>query len=141
MHRIRTLVIEDNPADVYLIREALEREITDFDLDVLDNGEAALAFVDRFTSESVQRPDVILLDLNLPRCDGKEVLRKLGQTPGGKKAPVIVITSSNSPQDRADCFRLGASCYFRKGSDLGEFMKIAQVVKDLLRPALNVAEC
>lgn len=130
---VRVLLIEDNPADVYLIREALKKELIQVELGVLDNGEAAQQFLDQLTETSAQRPDIILLDLNLPRCDGKEVLQKLKQMPGGQKATVVIITSSNSPEDREDCLRLGADYYFRKRSDLGEFMKIARVVKNLLR--------
>jgi chemotaxis family two-component system response regulator Rcp1 len=132
---IRALLIEDNPADVYLIREALKEELVHFDLEILDNGEAALTWVDRFTNKSAQRPDIILLDLNLPRCDGKEVLQKLSQMPGGQGAPVVIMTSSDSPADQEDCLSLGATCYFRKPSDLSEFMKIAGVIKNLLRSA------
>lgn len=135
IHSIRAIVIEDNAADVYLIREALKQEFVEVELEVLDNGEAASRLMDRFTNERSQRPDIILLDLNLPRFDGKQVLQKLRQTPGGQTLPVIIITSSNSPKDREDCLSLGASAYFRKPSELSEFMKIAGVVKDLVRLA------
>jgi CheY-like chemotaxis protein len=132
---IRAVVIEDNAADVYLIREALKQEFAEVELEVLDNGEAASRFMDRFTNESLQRPDIILLDLNLPRFDGKQVLQRFRQMPDGRKVPVVIITSSNSPKDREDCLTLGATFYFRKPSELDEFMKIAGVIKDLVRPA------
>jgi CheY-like chemotaxis protein len=130
---IRAIVIEDNTADVYLIREALKQVFARVELEVLNNGEAASELVDRLTSQSSQWPDIILLDLNLPRCDGKEVLHRLRQMPGEQRAPVIVMTSSNSPKDRDECLSLGAACYFRKSSDLNEFMKIASVIRDLVQ--------
>ena len=132
---IRAVVIEDNAADVYLIREALKQEFAGVELEVFDNGEEASRLTDRLRNECSARPDIILLDMNLPRCDGKEVLQKLMQMPEMQRAPVIVITSSNSPNDRDDCLTLGAACYFRKPSELSEFMKIASVVKDLVKPA------
>jgi CheY-like chemotaxis protein len=131
---IRAIVIEDNTADVYLIGEALKQEFAWVELEIFNDGEAASKLVDRLTNEGSQRPDIILLDLNLPRCDGKEVLHKLRQMPGEQTAPVIVMTSSNSPKDRDDCLSLGAACYFRKSSDLSEFMKIASVIRDLVQP-------
>jgi CheY-like chemotaxis protein len=132
---IRAVVIEDNAADVYLIREALKQEFVHVELDVFDNGEAVSKLVDRLTNECSERPDIILLDLNLPRCDGKEVLRRLRQISGGQRAPVMIITSSNSPRDRDDCLSLGAAYYFRKPSDLSEFMRIGSVIRDLVQPA------
>ena len=86
LRNIRALLIEDNPADIYLIREALKRELVQFELEVVDNGEAASRLVDRFANEPSNRPDVILLDLNLPRCDGREVLQKLRQIPAGRES-------------------------------------------------------
>lgn len=129
---IRAVVIEDNAADVYVIREALKHEFGGLELEVFGDGEAAARLMDRLIDYSSPRPDIILLDLNLPRCDGKEVLHKLRQIPGEQKPPVMIITSSNSPKDRDDCLSLGADCYFRKPSELREFMKIGSVVRDLL---------
>ncbi len=135
LRSLRAVVIEDNAADVYLIREALKHEFVGVELEVFGNGEAGLRLTERLTNDALERPDIIVLDLNLPRCDGKEVLGKLGQIPGGQRPPVIVITSSNSPKDRDDCLGLGAACFFRKPSDLNEFMKIASVIRGLVQPA------
>ena len=131
--KIRVLVAEDHDADVFLIREALNEQLANFELEVLNDGEKASKFVDRMTNGLERRPDVVLLDLNLPRCDGKEVLQKLRHMPGGESVPVVIITSSDSPRDREEVARLGASCYFRKSSDLNEFMQLGKVVNDLLR--------
>ena len=131
---IRVVVIEDNAADVYLIREALKQEFADIELEIFDNGAAVSKLVDRLTHGCSQLPDIILLDLNLPRCDGKEVLRMLRQMPGRQMVPVIIVTSSNSPKDRDDCLCLGAAYYFRKPSDLSEFMKISTVIRNIVQP-------
>ena len=132
---IRVVVIEDNAADVYLIREALKREFAGVELEVFDNGAAVSKLVNRLTDGCSQPPDIILLDLNLPRCDGKEVLHMLRQIPGRQIVPVIIITSSNSPKDRDDCLSLEAAYYFRKPSDLSEFMKISTVIRNIVQPA------
>lgn len=128
----RILLTEDSRSDVYLIRTALNEALEGFDLTVLDNGESAMQLVDDFERGAADKPDIVLLDLNLPRCDGKEVLQKLKKMPGGASLPVIVITSSDSPRDREEVMRMGASIYFRKPSDLHEFMQIGKIVKRLL---------
>ncbi len=130
--KVRVLLVEDSPADVYLIREALQSENLDFELQLIQDGESAARLLMALEKSSEPWPDVVLLDLNMPRCEGREVLQKIKQTPGGTSIPVIVITSSNSPADREDVFKLGASSYFRKPSDLNEFMKIGAVVRQTL---------
>ncbi len=129
---VRVLLVEDSAADVYLIREALQNENLDLDLHVIQDGEEAAKFLAAVENSSQQWPDLVLLDLNMPRCEGREVLQRIKRTPGGSSIPVIVITSSNSPADREDVFKLGASSYFRKPSDLNEFMKIGAVVRQTL---------
>lgn len=131
--RIRVLLTEDNRADVYLIREAFKEHLLEFELEVVDNGEKATLFMERLANGLAQPPDIVLLDLNLPRYDGKEVLHKLKQIPGGDTIPVVVVTSSDSPRDREEVAQLGASYYFRKSSELSDFMQIGKIVKDLIQ--------
>ncbi len=126
---VRVLLVEDSAADVYLIREALKGENLEFDLQVIQDGEEAAKLLMALENSRQSWPDVVLLDLNMPRCEGREVLQRIKQTPGGHSIPVIVITSSNSPADREDVFKLGATSYFRKPSDLNEFLKIGAVVR------------
>lgn len=130
--KVRVLLVEDSAADVYLIREALQGENLDFDLEVVQDGEQAAKLLIALENSSQSWPHVVLLDLNIPRCEGREVLQRIRQTPGGNSIPVIVITSSNSPADREDVFKLGATSYFRKPSDLNEFLKIGAVVRQTL---------
>jgi len=132
-HPYRIWIAEDNPADVYLIEEALRRHEFQYRLAVADNGEEMLkmiAAVDRDPSQSC--PDLFLIDLNLPRRPGDEILARLRQSSRCAHVPAIVITSSDSPQDRARARELGASFYFRKPADLERFMAIGGIVRKFL---------
>lgn len=126
-------IAEDNPADLYLIEEALKRYDFSYRLTSADNGEDMLnmiASVDRDPSQSC--PNLFLIDLNLPRRSGDEILAQLRQSSRCSKVPAIVITSSDSPQDRARVRELGASFYFRKPADLEKFMAIGGIVREFL---------
>jgi len=129
----RIWIAEDNPADVYLIEEALRRHEFTYRLTTADNGEDMLdmiAKLDREPSEIC--PDIFLIDLNLPRRSGDEILDRLRHSSRCAQVPAIVITSSDSPQDRARARELGASFYFRKPADLERFMAIGEIVRKFL---------
>ena len=129
----RIWIAEDNPADVYLIEEALKRHKFAYRLTTADNGEDMLnmiAQLDRDPSESC--PDLFLIDLNLPRRSGDEILAQLRHSSRCALVPAIVITSSDSPQDRTRASELGASFYFRKPADLERFMAIGGIVRTFL---------
>ena len=132
-HPYRIWIAEDNPADVYLIEEALRRHQFPYVLKTADNGEDMLKMIaelDRDPGESC--PDLFLIDLNLPRRSGDEVLARLRHSSRCAQVPAIVITSSDSPQDRARARDLGASFYFRKPADLERFMGIGDIVRKFL---------
>ena len=126
---IRILLVEDNPADVYLIEEALRTHGVQFEMKWLRDGEQALEML---TEDGLGAPDLVLLDLNLPRVDGKEVLTRIRQTPHLVGVPVAIMTSSDSPQDRREMADLGASCYIKKPPTLDEFLEVGGVIKNLL---------
>jgi CheY-like chemotaxis protein len=126
---IRILLVEDNPADVYLIEEALRTHGVQFEMKWLRDGEQALELL---TEDGLGAPDLVLLDLNLPRVDGKEVLTRIRQTPHLAGVPVAIMTSSDSPQDRREMADLGASCYIKKPPTLDEFLEVGGVIKNLL---------
>jgi chemotaxis family two-component system response regulator Rcp1 len=131
----RIWIAEDNPADVYLIEEALRRCEFTYCLATAANGEDMLNMIARLDQDSSEScPDLFLIDLNLPRRSGAEILAKIRQSSRCAKVPAIVITSSDSPQDRARARELGASFYFRKPADLEKFMAIGEVVRDFLEP-------
>ncbi len=128
---LNLLLVEDSPADVYLVREAMRTEGLDFRLQVADDGEAAFQILNAVDAQTIPAPSLLLLDLNVPRKDGIQVLQRLRQIPRCGAVPVIVISSSDSPNDRQRALALGVSEYFRKPSTLDEFMKLGRMVREL----------
>jgi chemotaxis family two-component system response regulator Rcp1 len=125
-------VAEDNLPDALIVREAIKREKLPVEVFIAPDGEKALEFFRRAGSdEASPTPQALLLDLNLPKVDGLEVLRALRAIPRFKDIPVLVVTSSDSPEDREDAARLGAR-YFRKPVTYGEFLRIGGVIRQLL---------
>ena len=130
---VQILLAEDNDGDVFLIRRALDMHIGPYDLLLAKDGEEAMQVLERANADdSAQGPDFAVLDLNLPRRTGIQVLERLRNTPKCAAAPVIIFTSSDSPQDRAEAFRLGANLYFKKPTDLAGFMSLGEKVRDIL---------
>jgi len=127
------LLAEDNPADVYLVREALREHRVDCTMRVASDGKEVLWIL---SPEQIQtqakKLDLIILDLNLPRHDGIEILHRLREIAELAHIPVVVLTSSDSPRDREAANQLGAALYFRKPSSLAQFLSLGAVLKDLL---------
>ena len=126
---VHILLAEDNPGDVLLIREALKSGGFDFDLIVQADGERMLDYIDKIDSGEKLCPDVVLLDLNLPKRNGGLLLARMRSSKRCGHVPVIVVTSSDSKKDRDMAERLGASDYFRKANDFDEFMLLGAIVK------------
>ena len=126
----RILLAEDNPADVYLIREALREHGVDCPVRVESNGKQVLDLLANAGSVETTDLALIILDLNLPLHDGIEILQHLQGT--GLRVPVVVLTSSDSPRDRIVASELGAACYLRKPSSLEQFLSLGAVFRDLL---------
>ena len=124
---VRILLAEDNPADVYLIEEALREHGVDCQITLAKDGEAAIAMI---ASGEVD-PTLIMLDLNMPKRGGGEVLTRLREDPRSASIPVVVLTSSDSPADREEVMRLGATSYIRKPTGLDEFLQIGATIKKL----------
>ena len=123
------LVVEDNNADVFLIRRAVEASGVPLDLHVVNDGSAATGFFDAADANpEAPCPDLILLDLNLPRKNGDEILRHLRKSPRCRNARVVIMTSSDSPRDRELLVEFGVWEYFRKPSDYAAFMKLGGLV-------------
>lgn len=126
-------IAEDNPADVYLIEEALRRHEFTYHLKLAENGEDMLKMISAMDQDpAVTCPDLFMIDLNLPRRSGDEILARIRQSSRCAHVPVIVITSSDSPQDRSRARELGASFYFRKPADLEKFMAVGEIVRGFL---------
>jgi CheY-like chemotaxis protein len=123
---------EDNPADVGLVREALAHHGLEGDFEVYTDGEAMLAAIERVQRGETPPPDIILLDLNLPRHGGIAILHHLRNRNFDASVPVGVVTSSNLQSDREAAARLGAAMYFCKPLDYEEFMALGGIVKQIL---------
>ena len=128
---IEILLVEDSPADVRLTREALREAKVANELHTVADGVLALAFLHRRPPyENAPRPDLILLDLNLPRMDGREVLNDIKSTPDLRTIPVVVLTSSDAEEDVARSYDLHANCYVRKPVELQSFLDVIQSIDD-----------
>jgi two-component system, chemotaxis family, response regulator Rcp1 len=133
---VRILIAEDNAGDVFLIRRALDRHGLKHHLTIAKNGEEALRLLQEAqTSPSDAAPELILLDLNLPRVDGAQVLSHIRRTKAFAGIPVIVLTSSDSARDRDLALSQGANGYFRKPTDLQSFMELGRVIEETLNRA------
>src|SRR5450432_451533 len=116
------ILAEDNAADVFLVRAALQDEGIDCQLQVLSDGEEVLRFLEVVESEDVSCPEMMILDLNLPKRNGEEILKGVRKSNRCSSLPIIILTSSDSPKDKERVARLGIAHYFRKPIDLDEFM-------------------
>lgn len=128
---VEILLIEDNPGDVRLTKEALKENKINNKLHVVEDGEAAIAFLKRNGSyASALRPDLIILDLNLPIKDGREVLEEIKADNALKAIPVVVLTTSKDEEDVLKSYQLHANCYITKPIDLDQFSKVVRAVED-----------
>ena len=128
---IEILMVEDNPGDVRLTREAMKEAKVRNQLNVVGDGVEALEYLrrqGRFTD--APRPDLILLDLNLPKKDGREVLAEIKADPLLRSIPVVVLTTSNADVDVEQAYQLHANCYITKPVDFDQFMKVVQKIDD-----------
>ncbi|EQD79184.1 response regulator [Ferrovum myxofaciens] len=124
------LLVEDNPGDVRLTKEALAESKLYNNLNVVPDGLEALRFLRQEAPyENAPRPDVILLDLNLPKIDGREVLATIKSTPEFKRIPVVVISSSEAEADILRSYDLHVNCYVTKPVNLDQFIKVVQSIE------------
>jgi DNA-binding response OmpR family regulator len=130
---VKILLAEDNPADVLLIRETLTQQAFPYELLVQRDGEEMLKLIDRLERGELPCPEIVLLDLNLPRISGERILERMRGSAVCGNVPILIVTSSDSPYDRANAARLGATAYFRKPSDYDGFMQLGALVKSVLR--------
>jgi len=131
--KTQVLVVEDNPADVELLRWALDSAAVECELTVIEDGGEALAFVQqRGKYLGSTAPDLAILDLNMPKYDGMEILEAMRASQVFASVPVAVLSSSSSPRDRArmEAFNIGR--YITKPPDLDEYLRIGLIVKELL---------
>lgn len=127
---IEILLVEDNPGDVRLTREALHENKVNNNLHVAVDGVEALAFLHRTGKfADAARPDLILLDLNLPKKDGREVLSEIKADPHLRRIPVVILTTSDAEQDIVASYDLHANCYITKPVDLDRFISVVKSIE------------
>ena len=128
--KIKLLLVEDNPADVFLTTETLKETKILHEMFVVSDGVEAMEFLGKKGAfSSVPKPDLILLDLNLPRKDGREVLAEMKADPELKLIPVVILTSSKAEEDVVKSYDLQASAYVTKPVDLEGFGRIVQGIE------------
>jgi len=128
---IEILMVEDNPGDVRLTQEAFREAKVRNNIHIATDGVEALAFLRRQGRYAdVPRPDVILLDLNLPKKDGREVLVEIKADPGLRRIPVVVLTSSEAEEDVLKAYNLHANAYVAKPVDLEKFIAVVKSIED-----------
>lgn len=136
VNTLRVALAEDNPGDVFLIREALAFHNVKAQLTVKTDGEEMLHFIQHIESGDIPCPDVVLLDLNLPKYGGEALLKRMRESPSCNGVPVVIVTSSDSPKDRETTAQLGASSYFRKPTDFDQFLELGAIVKSIVNGSI-----
>jgi CheY-like chemotaxis protein len=130
-HPIEILLVEDNPGDVDLTREALEGAKVRNRLHVAEDGEAAVEFLyQRGEFAGRPRPDLILLDLNLPKKDGRQVLREIKADPTLAEIPVVILTTSEAEEDILRSYQLHANCFITKPVNFKQFLNVVKAIED-----------
>ena len=128
---IDIMLVEDNPGDVRLIVEAFKEDKLRNNLDVVGDGVEALAFLHRKGKyANVRRPDLILLDLNLPRKDGRQTLAEIKADENLRRIPVVILTTSKAEEDILKAYEFNANCYITKPIGLDQFIKVVKSVKE-----------
>ena len=128
---VEVLLVEDNPGDAELTRIALQDSKISVNLNVVEDGVEAMAFLRKQERYALMpHPDIVLLDLNLPRKDGREVLAEIKSDHNLKRIPIVVLTTSQSEEDILKAYNLAANCYITKPVDFDQFVKIVQSIEN-----------
>ncbi|CAB3669965.1 response regulator [Trinickia soli] len=130
---VHILLVEDSPTDVMLTREAMEQYKVLNPLDIVEDGVEAMDYLKgrgKYADSRPPRPGLIILDLNLPRMSGREVLYELKQDPDLRNIPVVVLTTSKSEEDVIKSYCLHANCYITKPVDFSKFIEVVRSISD-----------
>ena len=128
---IEILLVEDDPGDVGLTHEVMEKSKIKVNINVVDDGVKALEYLRNMGEYAdVVRPDLILLDLNLPKKDGREVLEEIKNDNDLKYIPVVILTTSDADEDIIKTYNLGCSCYINKTIGLEQFTKVVHTIEE-----------
>lgn len=128
---IEILLVEDNPGDIRLTQEALRECKMHNNLNIVSDGEEALNYLFcKNGYEDKLKPDLILLDLNLPKINGRQILEEIKKTDNLKRIPVVILTTSEAEEDIVKTYDLHANCYITKPVDLNQFIKVIKSIND-----------
>lgn len=130
--KVSVVLVEDNPADALLVRKACEAHEIEGEIVILPDGEVAIEFIGLVDAGTVRCPDLVIIDLNLPKRPGREVLERMRQSEVCKEVPVIILSSSDARTDMGDAERFGASRYLRKPSRLEQYLELGAIFKETL---------
>jgi CheY-like chemotaxis protein len=135
---VKILLVEDNPADARLVKEAFKQFKIENEIFIAEDGSEAMEFLEnKGKYAKASKPDIILLDLNLPRKDGREVLKEIKTNDTLKLIPVVILTTSNAEEDIIGTYKNNANCYITKPVDLDQFINVMKSIHDFW---LNNAE-
>jgi len=129
---LTVLVVDDNQGDVWLVHEALDENGITPELFIAADGEEALTLIERIENGRLPCPHLVILDLNLPKVSGFEVLKRLRSSPRCGKKPIVIFSSSGAQSDRREAERLGAAAYIEKPSNLSDLPEVGRKMKELL---------
>jgi two-component system, chemotaxis family, response regulator Rcp1 len=128
---VEILLVEDSPGDARLVKEAFKEMKIKNNLHIVNDGEEAMNFLRKAPGyEKVPRPDIVLLDLNIPKKDGREVLLEIKTDDSLKRIPVVIVTSSKAEEDIIKSYDLHANCYIQKPLDMEQFEKIVKSIEE-----------
>lgn len=128
---VEILLVEDNPGDVRLTQEALKESKINNNLCIVTDGEEALQYLRKLGPHGkASRPDLVLLDLNLPKKDGREVLREIKTDTDLRRIPVVILTTSKAEEDILKSYESHANCYITKPVDFSQFMQVVKQIEN-----------
>jgi two-component system, chemotaxis family, response regulator Rcp1 len=130
MNSLRILLVEDSPSDVRLIREALKQTPLEVQITLARDGVEAMEYLRQSEMGLINHPDIILLDLNLPRKNGHEVLAEIKAAPHLKQIPVLIMTSSKADEDIRQAYSLNANCYITKPENLHDYVDVVRSIEN-----------
>ena len=131
--KVRILLVEDNDNDVFLVKAALDAASIACDIEIERDGAEGLSLMSRIGRGEIPCPDLLLLDLNLPKVTGDRILREARQNPLSANLPIIVMSSSGAYREMATVVQLGIWHYFRKPNSMEEYMMLGPIVRDAIR--------
>ena len=135
------LLVEDSAADAMLIQRSFKKNNFVHTLDWVEDGESAIAFLERRGEyKRAIRPDLIILDLNLPKLDGREVLQKVKNNSAFRRIPIVVMSTSNSDRDISSSYDLHANCYIVKPYDIYEYMGVVKLIEEFWLRTVKLAQ-